>query len=75
VIDHYWPIFVQLVRVPFENAELIWGIVPLYFGWLLNELTSSKASYQTAVQTGFSFVWAGANWAPTIRIEPKRIFW
>ena len=41
---------------------MIWGIVPLYFGWFLNELTSSKASYRTALQTGFSFIWAALQW-------------
>ena len=59
---HYWHIFVVILRTPFEHTELIWGIVPLYFGWLLNELTSSKASFRTAVQTGFTFVWAAAQW-------------
>ena len=63
MIHRYWPTFKELIRVPFEYPELIWGIVPLYFGWMLNELTSSKASFRTAIQTGFSFVWAGAHWS------------
>lgn len=42
--------------------EMVWGIVPLYFGWLLNEFTSNKASARTALQTGFSFIWASAQW-------------
>ena len=63
MFHRYWPTFIDLIRIPFEKPELIWGIVPLYFGWLLNELTSSKASFRTAVQTGFSFIWAGTNWA------------
>jgi hypothetical protein len=54
--------FWELVRTPFLHEELIWGIVPLYFGWLVNELTTSKASFSTAVQTGFSFIWAAAHW-------------
>jgi hypothetical protein len=41
---------------------LIWGIVPLYFGLLLNELTSARANFRTAIQTGFGFLWAGAQW-------------
>ena len=41
---------------------MVWGIVPLYFGLLLNELTADKASFRTALQTGFSFLWAGAQW-------------
>ena len=41
---------------------MIWGIVPLYFGLLLNELTSAKANFRTAIQTGFSFLWAAAQW-------------
>jgi len=41
---------------------MIWGIVPLYFALLLNELTSTKANFRTAIQTGFSFLWAGAQW-------------
>ena len=41
---------------------MIWGIVPLYFALLLNELTSAKANFRTAIQTGFSFVWAAAQW-------------
>lgn len=59
---HYWHTFLGLVKTPFANAELIWGIVPIYFGWFLNELTSAKASFRTAVQTGFAFVWAAAQW-------------
>lgn len=62
MIQHYWGIFTELVRAPFQHLELVWGIVPLYFGLLLNEMTSSKASYRTAIQTGFSFLWAGAQW-------------
>ena len=59
---HYWHTFILIVQKPFLHTDLIWGIVPLYFGWLLNELTSSKASFRTAVQTGFTFVWAAAQW-------------
>jgi hypothetical protein len=58
----YWSQFVTLIATPFEHVALIWGIVPLYFGWLLNESTTSKANFRTAIQTGFSFLWAGAQW-------------
>jgi hypothetical protein len=59
---NYWAAFVQLIQTPFQHLELVWGIVPLYFGLLLNELTSAKANYRTAIQTGFSFIWAGLQW-------------
>jgi len=59
---NYWNAFVELIRTPFGHMPLIWGIVPLYFGLLLNEMTSAKANYRTAIQTGFSFVWASAQW-------------
>lgn len=62
MIQNYWNTFVELIRVPFQHMELVWGIVPLYVGLALNETTSAKASYRTAIQTGFSFVWAGAHW-------------
>ena len=62
MIQHLWEIFAELIRTPFQHLELVWGIVPLYFGLLLSEMTSSKASYRTAIQTGFSFLWAGAQW-------------
>jgi hypothetical protein len=58
----YWITFLELIRTPFEHAPLVWGIVPLYFGLLLNELTADKANFRTAIQTGFSFLWAGAQW-------------
>ena len=58
----YWSTFVELVSTPFQDMSLVWGIVPLYFALLLNELTSSKANFRTAIQTGFSFLWAGAQW-------------
>ena len=58
----YWQTFVELIRTPFEHVPLIWGIVPLYFGLLLSEVTSGKASFRTAIQTGFSFLWAGTQW-------------
>ena len=57
-----WTAFVELVETPFRHVELIWAIVPLYFGLLLNELTSARANFRTAIQTGFSFLWAGAQW-------------
>jgi hypothetical protein len=59
---NYWSLFGELIRTPFLHLELIWGIVPLYFGLLLNEMTSTKANFRTALQTGFSFLWAGAQW-------------
>jgi hypothetical protein len=62
MIHHYWTTFAELITTPFMHAALIWGIVPLYFGLLLNELTGSKANFRTALQTGFSFLWAGAQW-------------
>ena len=58
----YWSTFVELVATPFQHIEMIWGIVPLYFALLLNEMTSAKANFRTAIQTGFSFLWAGAQW-------------
>ena len=61
-MGHYWNIFAGLIATPFEHISLVWGIVPLYFGLLLNELTSDKANFRTSLQTGFSFLWAGAQW-------------
>ena len=58
----YWATFVELICAPFQHLWLVWGVGPLYFGLLLNELTSTKANYRTAIQTGFSFLWAGAQW-------------
>jgi hypothetical protein len=62
MVHEYWIAFIELIRTPFAHVPLIWGIVPLYFGLLLNELTSAKANYRTAIQTGFSFLWAAAQW-------------
>ena len=61
-MSHYWSIFAGLIATPFEHLSLVWGIVPLYFGLLLNELTADKANFRTALQTGFSLLWAGAQW-------------
>jgi hypothetical protein len=61
-ISQYWAAFVELVVTPFEHVELVWGIVPLYFALLLGEMTSTRANYRTAIQTGFSFLWAGVQW-------------
>jgi hypothetical protein len=55
-------VFAELIRTPFQHLSLVWGIVPLYFALLLSELTSAKKSFRTAIQTGFSFLWAGAQW-------------
>src|SRR2546423_5078543 len=62
MVADYLNLFWQIIRTPFEHTALIWGIVPLYFALALNELTSTKASFRTAIQTGFSFIWAGAQW-------------
>jgi hypothetical protein len=63
VFEVLGPVFIELIVMPFRHAEMVWGIVPLYFGWVVNEMNSAKASYRTAVQTGFSFMWAGAHWS------------
>ena len=60
--EHYLAVFAELIRTPFTVTALIWGIVPLYFGLLLNELTPTKASFRTAIQTGFSFIWSAVQW-------------
>jgi len=62
MLSYHCHAFLQLVRTPFLHQTLVWGIVPLYFGLLLNELTSDKATFRTSLQTGFSFLWAGAQW-------------
>src|SRR5690242_5256532 len=59
---NYWATFSELIATPFRDISMIWGIVPLYFALLLNELTSTKANFRTALQTGFSFLWAGLQW-------------
>jgi len=59
---HPLAVFAELIRTPFQHLALVWGIVPLYFALLLSELTSAKKSFRTAIQTGFSFLWAGAQW-------------
>lgn len=70
MIHSLWNTFAELIRTPFQHMETIWGIVPLYFGLLLNELTSGKANFRTAIQTGFSFMWAGAQWLyPYLRLQ------
>jgi hypothetical protein len=62
VSDNLAGTFLQLIVVPFQHASMVWGIVPLYFGWIVNEITSSKPSFNTAFQTGFALLWSGANW-------------
>jgi hypothetical protein len=62
VTTDLWLTFLELIRTPFEHVSLIWGIVPLYVGLLVNEMTSTKANFQTAIQSGFSFLWAAAQW-------------
>src|SRR5579863_2632438 len=62
MVSSYWQAFVELIVTPFQHLVLVWGIVPLYFALLLNEMTSVKASFRSAIQTGFSFLWASAQW-------------
>lgn len=62
MISLYWHLFVQIIEKPFLVPGQVWGIVPIYFGWFMNELTPSKANYRTAIQTGFAFIWASAQW-------------
>jgi hypothetical protein len=61
-MTRYGLIFAELIRTPFLDMSMLWGIVPLYFALLLNELTSTKANFRTALQTGFSFIWAAVQW-------------
>ena len=59
--QNYLAVFAEPIRTPFQHLELVWGIVPLYVALLLSELTSAKKNFRTAIQTGFSFLWAGAQ--------------
>jgi hypothetical protein len=69
-MSHYWSVFAELIQTPFQHINLVWGTVPLYFALLLNELTSPKANFRTAIQTGSSFLWAGAQWLyPYFRVD------
>jgi hypothetical protein len=61
-MNQFWSTFVHLVATPFAHVNMVWGIVPLYFGLMVNELTGAKANFRTAFQTGFSFIWASAQW-------------
>jgi hypothetical protein len=62
VLAHYAAVFWELLRTPFLHMELVWGIVPLYFAWLVQELMPEKANRRTALNTGFSLLWSGAHW-------------
>ncbi len=69
-----WFTFAELIRLPFHHEQLVWGIVPLYFGWAMNELTSAKATFNTAIQTGFALLWSGAHWAwQAFRNDPAKV--
>lgn len=59
---NYAEIFWELIAKPFERADWVWGIVPLYFSWAVAELSGEKANFKTAIQTGFNLLWAGAQW-------------
>jgi hypothetical protein len=61
-LNHYWHTFLQLLATPFHQIASVWGIVPLYFALFINEINSDKADFRTALQTGFSFLWAAAQW-------------
>jgi hypothetical protein len=62
-VEKLWHLFVELLVTPFRHEDMVWGIVPLYFSWFTAELSSSKATPGTALQTGFTLLWAGANWS------------
>jgi hypothetical protein len=62
-ISAYWQILWVLLETPFNSSTLIWGVVPLYFGWIMNELASDKRSFRTAIQSGCMFIWAGLHWS------------
>lgn len=62
MIYNYVMIFSELIAAPFGTVQSIFGVVPLYFGLIVNEITSPRANFKTAVQTGFSFLWAGMQW-------------
>ena len=74
-MQHFGSVFTELISTPFEHVTLIWGIVPLYFGLLLNELTSDKANCRTAIQSGFSFLWAGTQWRISCRTRRMAVIW
>lgn len=73
-MENLWHVFVELILTPFRHEDMVWGIVPLYFSWVTAELSTSKATPGTALQTGFTLLWAGANWTwQYLRDRPSTI--
>lgn len=65
---------VELLVTPFFsnggiNGKLVWGIVPLYAGWIANELNAARSTSRTALNTGASFLWAGLHWSYLLFVE------
>jgi hypothetical protein len=73
VMADYAGIFWELIHKPFDpRTGLVWGIVPLYFSWACSELTGARPNFNTAIQTGFNLVWAGAHWTWQYSQNPFR---
>jgi hypothetical protein len=70
-MQHYLSVLAIVLKTPFQHLPLVWGIVPLYFALVFSELTSARKSFNTAIQTGFSFLWAGAYWIYLHRMPLK----
>ncbi len=55
-------IFWELLRSPWSNLDVAWGVIPMYMSLVMCELYEPKPSPKNAVQGGANLLWAGIDW-------------
>ena len=63
VFELYWSQFITLLVVPFQNLDMVWGILPIYASMILGEIYEGRMDFGRAVINGAVMLLAGLDWA------------
>jgi hypothetical protein len=56
--------FIQILVAPWQDLDVLWGIIPVYAALVLGVLYSAgrKVGWGSTVASGFALLWVGLNW-------------
>lgn len=59
--------WLSLFTAPFQNADMLWILIPVYLGWAFTEFYQEKkgTSYGNAISNGIIVLWVGIDWTRT----------
>ena len=77
----FWSLLAEWLKllfvVPFQNAEVLWIIIPIWLGWFFSEFFQEKhsTSFGNAISNGAIALWVGIDWTRLIVNKLVSHYW